>query len=77
MNQELVDPEDLSAYSVKELKQLLEINKQTLDYYNKLLEDTKLSEDERKALTMCKQQIEADIDGVLNDLKKRELCSRN
>ncbi len=72
MNQELVDPEDLSAYSVKELKQLLEINKQTLDYYNKLLEDTKLSEDERRALTLCKQQIEADMESVNYEIKKRE-----
>jgi hypothetical protein len=50
MDQDLVDPEDLTSYSLEDLKQLLEINKQTLDYYNKMLkEDGKLSDDSNLA----------------------------
>ena len=85
MDQDLVDPEDLTSYSLEDLKQLLEINKQTLDYYNKMLKEDgklsedsnlaskgKLSEDNRKAIEMCKKQIEFDIEGILYELKKRE-----
>jgi hypothetical protein len=69
-----IDPEDLSSYSLEDLKQLLEINKQTLDYYNKMLEDKegKLSEDNRKAIEMCKKQIMTDMEGVEYEIKKRE-----
>lgn len=61
-----IDPEDLSTYSLKDLQQLLEINKQTLDYYMKMLEDKngKLSEENRKAIEMCKLQIQTDMTAI-------------
>ena len=69
-----IDPEDLSAYSLKDLQQLLEINKQTLDYYMKMLEDKdgKLSEDNRKAIEMCKLQIQTDMTAIEVEIVKRK-----
>jgi hypothetical protein len=69
-----IDPEDLSAYSLKDLQQLLEINKQTLDYYLKMLEDNegKLSEDNRKAIEMCKLQIQTDITAIELEIVKKK-----
>lgn len=70
-----IDPEDLSAYSLKDLQQLLEINKQTLDYYMKMLEDKdgKLSDDNRKTIEMCKLQIQTDITAIeIEIVKKKE-----
>ncbi len=69
-----IDPEDLSAYSLKDLQQLLEINRQTLDYYNKMLEnkDGKLSEDNRKAIEMCKLQIQTDMTAIEVEIAKRK-----
>jgi hypothetical protein len=69
-----IDPEDLSAYSLKDLQQLLEINKQTLDYYNKMLEDKdgKLSEDNRKAIEMCKLQIQTDMTAIEVEIVKKK-----
>jgi predicted transcriptional regulator len=68
-----VDPEDLSSYTLEELKQLLAINKQTLDYYLKMLEDKdgKLNEDNRRAIEMCKLQIQTDITSIEVELKKK------
>ncbi len=69
-----IDPEDLSAYSLKDLQQLLEINRQTLDYYNKMLEDKdgKLSEDNRKAIEMCKLQIQTDMTAIEVEIAKKK-----
>lgn len=67
-----IESEDLSSYTLEELKQLLEINKQTLDYYNKLLEDKTLTEDNRKAIHLCKGQIEVDMADITYELKKRD-----
>jgi hypothetical protein len=69
-----IDPEDLSAYSLKDLQQLLEINRQTLDYYNKMLEDKdgKLSEDNRKAIEMCKLQIQTDMTAIEVEIEKKK-----
>jgi hypothetical protein len=69
-----IDPEDLSAYSLKDLQQLLEINRQTLDYYNKMLEDKdgKLSEDNRKAIEMCKLQIQTDMTAIEVEIVKKK-----
>jgi predicted transcriptional regulator len=67
-----IDPEDLSAYSLKDLQQLLEINKQTLDYYLKMLENEELSEDNRKAIEMCKFQILTDITEIEIEIVKKK-----
>ncbi len=67
-----IESEDLSSYTLEDLKQLLEINKQTLDYYNKLLEDKTLTDDNRKAVQLCKQQIEVDMEDIKYEMKKRD-----
>jgi hypothetical protein len=67
-----IDPEDLSAYSLKDLHQLLEINKQTLDYYLKMLETGKLSEDNHKTIEMCKLQIQTDMTAIEIEIVKKK-----
>jgi hypothetical protein len=69
-----IDPEDLSSYSLEDLNQLLAINKQTLDYYNKMLEDKdgKLSEDNRKLIEMCKLQIQTDMIAIEIEIVKQK-----
>ena len=66
---------NLSSYTVKELKQLQEMTKTTLDHYLKIQSDThyfaSLSEFDKMAFELCLKQSQEDMELIQTELKLR------
>jgi len=67
---------NLSSYTVKELKQLQEMTKTTLDHYLKIQSDThyfaSLSEFDKMAFELCLKQSQEDMNLILAELELRK-----
>ena len=67
---------NLSSYTVKELKQLQEMTKTTLDHYLKIQSDThyfaSLSEFDKMAFNLCLKQSQEDMDIILAEFELRK-----
>jgi hypothetical protein len=66
---------NLSSYTVKDIKQLQEMIKKTLDHYLKIQEDSQylstLFECDRLAFRLCLKQAEDDMKEIDDELEKR------
>ncbi len=67
-----IEPEDISSYTIKDLEQLLELNKQAIAHYEKLLDDPTMPEDSLFEIRICIREIKKDIKELEEELVKRK-----
>lgn len=68
-----MDIETLRSYTDDELRQSVEVLKQALQHYEKLLEDTSFSEKEKKLIQLNHQFTKETLDDALKEQEERRL----
>ena len=67
-----MDTETIQTYTDDELKQSVEVIMQTIQHYNKLLEDTTFTEDQKRLIELNKQYMQETLADVQKEQKNRE-----
>ena len=67
-----MDRETILTYTDDELKQSVEVIMQTIQHYNKLLEDTTFTPEQKKLIELNKQYMEETLEDVKKEQKERE-----
>jgi len=71
-----MDTDTIREYTDDELKQSVEVIMQTIQHYNKLLEDTTFTTEQKRLITLNKQYMEETLEDVKKELKSREAIEK-
>lgn len=69
---EPLPPEDFTAYSEKDLQDLMRITQQTLDHYSRILHNSTVNAGYKHSVYYCYQQTEIDLEDVKKEIERRK-----
>jgi len=68
----LLEPEDFTAYSDKDLQDLMRITQQTLDHYSRILHSSTINAGYKHSIYYCYKQTEIDLEDVKKEIERRK-----
>jgi hypothetical protein len=71
-----MDTETIESYTDDELKESVEVIMQSIQHYNKLLEDTSFTTEQRRLIELNHQYMEETLADIKREQKKRDIIEK-